>query len=284
LANAIRAELQGEEEKEFPTRAREAMILNLSIEQAAMGKQALYKYFSYNQYSLELLINQRLWYAKPASFNDPFDGDFEVSDELDVDEVLTVLLQIKTSDEKYLSSRSVLADENGDLKEAEKKKYFEKAKEFCKVYKNVGVLCLTTKRDNVLMWSHYADHHRGFNLKFDIRPGVSPIAIRYEQSLTPRRLREIFVDTSNGFVPIEYSKHEDWKYEDEWRLAVSGGDRTGPLPGRISEVNFGLRMPGEQRETVFKLLSKMDPTVKFFAATRVLKQIRLGFEEYEPEA
>lgn len=33
----------------------------------------LYKYRTYNSYSLACLANQTIWLAKPKSFNDPFD-------------------------------------------------------------------------------------------------------------------------------------------------------------------------------------------------------------------
>ncbi len=30
----------------------------------------------------------------------------------------------------------------------------------------IGILCFTEKNDNLLMWSHYANSHKGFVLEF----------------------------------------------------------------------------------------------------------------------
>ncbi len=37
----------------------------------------LYKYYAYNENSLAVLINKKIWVAKPESFNDPFDCDID---------------------------------------------------------------------------------------------------------------------------------------------------------------------------------------------------------------
>jgi len=37
----------------------------------------LYKYCAYNTNSLSILINKKIWVAKPESFNDPFDCKIE---------------------------------------------------------------------------------------------------------------------------------------------------------------------------------------------------------------
>ena len=39
----------------------------------------LYKYVAYNEYSLEILINQKLYLSSPDFLNDPFEGDFIIN-------------------------------------------------------------------------------------------------------------------------------------------------------------------------------------------------------------
>src|SRR5712691_12770431 len=41
----------------------------------------LYKYRTFDAYSLSALINQTGWFAKPDSFNDPFDCAITISEE-----------------------------------------------------------------------------------------------------------------------------------------------------------------------------------------------------------
>lgn len=47
----------------------------------------LYKYYAYNENSLSVLINKKIWLAKPKSFNDPFDSDINFEDNIE-DELL----------------------------------------------------------------------------------------------------------------------------------------------------------------------------------------------------
>lgn len=35
------------------------------------------------------------------------------------------------------------------------------------VRKNTGIYCFTKSEDNILMWSHYANEHKGICLEFD---------------------------------------------------------------------------------------------------------------------
>jgi hypothetical protein len=37
----------------------------------------LYKYRAYNERSLSMLINKRIWVSKPTAFNDPFDCKYD---------------------------------------------------------------------------------------------------------------------------------------------------------------------------------------------------------------
>jgi hypothetical protein len=79
-----------------------------------------------------------------------------------------------------------------------------------------GMLCFSLTWQNPLLWSHYADRHRGLALGFDIdsaqmkeinyveeRPTISPV---------------IGVATVYDLL---YTKYVDWKYEKEARVFTS---------------------------------------------------------------
>jgi hypothetical protein len=103
-----------------------------------------------------------------------------------------------------------------------------------------GALCFSRKRDNPLLWSHYADKHRGLCLVFDIELGpkvevlkidyvkikpklsVEPflraVAARREgRSLTPEERSE----AKKVVMPLYCTKFEKWRYENEVRFLVS---------------------------------------------------------------
>ena len=93
--------------------------------------------------------------------------------------------------------------------------------------KTFGVICLSEKWHNPLLWSHYADKHQGICLGFDV---VGAKDITYRKSKLPYRLD--FTKPRAGlsaedFEKILYTKFQGWQYEEEWRV---GTNLTSPEP------------------------------------------------------
>lgn len=86
-----------------------------------------------------------------------------------------------------------------------------------------GVLCFSTKWKNPVMWSHYADKHRGLCLGFDVADksvgSVSysgkRLAVELEQLKSPRDLPVDYV------TKLLFTKYTHWKYESEYRAFVT---------------------------------------------------------------
>lgn len=110
----------------------------------------------------------------------------------------------------------------------------------CGVRASVGVLCFTTKQDNLLMWAHYASNHKGICIEFDrnaeffngqyknagicfgeaVEDHYQNIGelreVRYEiERPTYVEPSELEYDTESWFV-----KSPEWEYEDEQRLLL----------------------------------------------------------------
>ena len=82
----------------------------------------------------------------------------------------------------------------------------------------VGVLCVSTKRDDILMWSHYADSHRGVCLEFDGHFAFMAHAqkVQYTHKRSPIN---VYVDSEEAAMKKALlTKAEQWAYEEEWRL------------------------------------------------------------------
>ncbi|MBS9930327.1 DUF2971 domain-containing protein [Vibrio alginolyticus] len=95
-------------------------------------------------------------------------------------------------------------------------------------FKRFGVLCLTETKSNLLMWSHYADSHRGFVVGFDVSHPF------FNQSLTCDfielneflgKVKRVKYDnirpSSNNPTDWIYTKSNDWIYEKEHRMLMS---------------------------------------------------------------
>jgi len=132
------------------------------------------------------------------------------------------------------------------------RRYFERIEDF-------GLYCLSETCENILMWSHYADNHRGFCLEFGGRePQSSPfqavLPIKYQED---RPIVDITVTADDEDTPkiVQLgllTKSLDWKYEKEWR--AWDGERPGPRvlkAGSLSAVILGARITPEDREKLF---------------------------------
>ena len=82
-----------------------------------------------------------------------------------------------------------------------------------------GVLCFSLDRGNPLLWSHYADKHRGLALGFDVDEGISrPIIYRSTRPALGTKADQI----ANALL---FTKYEDWRYEQEIRIYTNLNER-----------------------------------------------------------
>ncbi len=96
---------------------------------------------------------------------------------------------------------------------------------------NIRIACFTTKPDNLPMWHHYADGHKGVCLEYN----TDDIADIYQRNrLLPvfyvNHLPDITYMMMNKMQPkfdlfkyMSIHKLKDWEYEDEWRLLYDAG-------------------------------------------------------------
>lgn len=242
-------------------------------------ERRFFKYYAYDKHVLEMLINGDAWYAKPESYNDPFDGEFEIVEELTLDEYLKLFLNVDPGDPKYADYRGIATSE---WWQDQHRDAINSVKTFLPIYKNIGSICLSKNPSSILMWSHYADQHKSLVVEFDISSDTLILPVVYENKLTPRRIQDVYCGLQNGFIPVAFSKHTDWTYEEEWRIAVDQGNRLGPLPGAIRSILFGLRMTEETKRTIYGVTKNKYPDLLYKSAIRRCRDIALDFVDYEP--
>jgi hypothetical protein len=106
-----------------------------------------------------------------------------------------------------------------------------------------GMLCFSRHWHNPVLWSHYADKHRGICLGFEIDEQALQ-AISYLAERPTLRIPPNLEDAKQ----LLFSKYRGWKYEEEWRGWIRIDERdaaTGfyfyPFDGivQLSEVIAG---------------------------------------------
>jgi len=85
-----------------------------------------------------------------------------------------------------------------------------------------GLLCFSKSWHNPVIWSHYANKHKGIALGFDIKEEyVAPI--KYRKSRLPVKFKKnnLSGGLDSSFVhDLLHTKYIHWKYENEIRLHV----------------------------------------------------------------
>ncbi len=87
------------------------------------------------------------------------------------------------------------------------------------IHSKEGLLCFSTSWRSTLLWSHYADKHRGIALGFDVSDHLIHPVI-YTKGL--RKINVLAKQTAQStidklFSRLRYTKSVDWVYEDEVR-------------------------------------------------------------------
>ncbi len=124
-----------------------------------------------------------------------------------------------------------------------------------------GVFSLSAVWNSPLMWSHYADQHRGFCIEYDTTEAARPSigALNYG---SPRSVKasDLFEWKFRGSKEAEqrvhntyfFSKAPQWRYEKEWRdiRDISG---VAPTTFRVAAIYFGFRCDGAVVKSIVKL-------------------------------
>src|SRR5262249_16547718 len=88
-----------------------------------------------------------------------------------------------------------------------------------------GMLCFCPHWHNPVLWSQYADKHRGICLGFDILPNGLLKEVRYVKQRTPLPV----TPTKADMHELLFTKYHDWSYEEELRgwFSLEERDATG---------------------------------------------------------
>lgn len=135
----------------------------------------------------------------------------------------------------------------------------EESKKYCRV------ACFSESVDSILMWSHYADSHKGFVLEYDFCPTlnnpiehvlIAPVIYDEERMdvssyIAWEFLHLLRVNSKNpdiaSHLKVALHKSVAWAYEKEWRLVDYSfhdiADKTASaIPYRPTSIYYGAHM------------------------------------------
>jgi len=132
------------------------------------GCNKIYKYQPFNLHSLDNIWNSQIWFSNPMQLNDPLEGKapFHLI-EPDDNEWKEIHERFMTN--KYPSLLHIKRVKNSMPDDDQKRliKMIANSKLVDLIYQKKNIACFSSVFNIFLMWSHYADGHRGFCLEFD---------------------------------------------------------------------------------------------------------------------
>jgi Protein of unknown function (DUF2971) len=234
----------------------------------------LYKYQSLrDEHTISNLSDCKIWLSKPQSFNDPYDCDIRIERERFSDEDLAQLAPVwrervqqlygmsnSDFDSRYVDNGRPNAEFGRALENAATTVFdTERRKMRCEF----GVACFSAKCDDLLMWSHYADGHRGICLEFDasFHPFSTALRVRYSNSIPYISVAHMLLrgyDQQNpALLPMITTKATCWSYEEEWRVFHPQGGIEYPYPvNALIGVYLGYAMSPEHRIRIIRTLGQ----------------------------
>jgi hypothetical protein len=152
----------------------------------------LYKYRTVDANSLALLAADKVYLSRLDAFNDPFE-----------------MLSFESTLETKLS-----VDRNGTFVTS------KDAPQVAPFGTSLRVCSLSEEYQDLLMWGHYADCHRGFCIRFEFARDPAIYQLIY-----PMKYADSFSDANcEDVAPLEKALHNSlaksakWNYEREWRI------------------------------------------------------------------
>ena len=292
------------------------------------AKERFFKYTSAST-ALKILESSAVRYSSPLLFNDPFDVQSGLHFEFEIESLPEKIFQ--RIEQLVASDREPEPQEGNILGEAitimwENKSTHgfprEEIRELIRPqldglkdqiirlqseYQNewwndflprLYIFSVAEENDNLLMWSHYGDYHRGVVFSFRVLPQQdNPLCVArpvvYRNTPPSFFTEQQWLDDILGVRKLEhielyfqyaYVKSAVWAYEREWRVWDL---RPQPSPlhyydyplwdKEVEAVYFGCNIASESKVDIMSLLSMKYPEAKLFQARKGCDKYRLEF-------
>lgn len=254
----------------------------------------IYKYRNWNnEFHKKILTDGEVYLSSPQHFNDPFDfGIVQNFLTLDTPEKIE-----RYVDEGMVKHRQFLLMKGYDLKKEREfqlkrlqnlEKYQEEYEQLNAeaVNKSYGVLSLSGRWDSILMWSHYADFHKGFNIGYNEEkmrnsglfgkggPIIYSDEYPHIDAFEKHSIESSFQQT--------HFKSKEWAYEEEYRLSKlffpkppTKADRTIKIPFEfVEEINLGIKISSENKTEIVKLADRLN--IKVYKTEKIPFKFKLA--------
>ena len=250
----------------------------------------LYKYRNWDdKYHRRILTDNELFLSSADLLNDPFDATLPIQypkEKLTKENIIKKLIEVdrnkyigiddnkrlKIANERYLecdySSEEYWRDFNSRLKRSDP------------VY---GICSLTSKKDHLLMWAHYADSYKGFCIGFDkyqLYEATHGLIEKVNYSDYFPKI-ELFDEAYKSWSLLIKTKSKLWEYEDEYRITkIYGARKLIELNDlAFKEIVFGCKISQKHREEIISIAKSKASVIKLYDCVIDDREFKLNLVE-----
>ncbi|WP_162984577.1 DUF2971 domain-containing protein [Poseidonibacter antarcticus] len=246
----------------------------------------LYKYRDFGEHTNQIIKLSELYFASPNFFNDPFDCNLQFRN---INSYSSS--EIKKFKKKVLqNTKSIRQDLN---KTKSNKIFISNLEKEIKSWKaNSGILSLSLIPNNILMWSHYSNNHKGLCFGFkglknqeNSLPSEG-IKVEYSKNEDYELISVLDEDYEKELTRLFTIKSKDWKYEKEYRftrISLNGSKEYGSkkfYKKCLKEIIFGYKAEKTKIKNIINLCqSNGFEHVEFKKAKLVPGKFALDFDK-----
>jgi len=274
---------------------------NLEENEQNLFPEFLYKYRCWTDaLHKRLLTDGEIYFSSAKNFNDPFDSTIPVRydkaskkeiRELHFKQISEENPNLIRRERKKLTHKKL---EEGLYKNPDHLKWFYETQQKIR-FEKFGIFSLTEVNDSIIMWSHYADSHKGFCVGFNTDNLIlfrknDLLRIELVIDLKPVEYHKIFpffnafnLDMEEIATKSLITKSQDWSYEKEYRLILfeNTNRKINLKDGIISKVLLGCRMPEEDKEEIKKILKEKKANIELLQAAIKKESFGLDFKKID---
>lgn len=276
----------------------------------ASAPNGLFKFFRYGtdqhkQRIHRLLEYNEIYFSTRNELNDPFEIKVGLAPDPDRKKAVKALRKsafLGAKQNKRPWREAVKAQERAGRADLETSYRNLQDLHNARLEKEAFILCFCGTRKNILMWSHYADGHKGLCVHFNtkVRPILGALAVKYQRDYPISHFPSESPGQEHDFLEKSVlSKSHRWRYEKEYRLfSLRMGDhrtawwldllwsprndRTAHkafLPrNAISGITIGASMPPTDRDSLIAFCRSKRPDIRIEIARVSDSRYSLHFE------
>jgi hypothetical protein len=201
-------------------------------------------------------MSQKIWFPTRAKLNDPEDLELKLVEDIDAQVYHQFLL--KKADQESWPRKHLKYNlkkgftPKGDLTSEARRKIASSQDVLQRHFDGIGILSLSDKGDDPVLWQRYGDKGKGVCIVFKMEWSEYLLRVKYESPRPQPKLSVLLLsaDAERELIKVLMTKTIKWSDESEWRYFVRNGNTESSFIGEIAAIRIGKEMPDANRKTI----------------------------------